>query len=86
MLAGQCPYLSGKGSSRFINLPANPMDLEKEICGKIHREGILCGKCELNYGPAVNLESFDCLKCGDEVYYNWVFYLLTEFRLLYFFL
>ena len=56
VLAGQCPYLSGQGSSRLINLPACPMKLEKETCGKIHRKGILCGKCEPNYGPAVNSE------------------------------
>ena len=82
VLVGVCPYCSRINSLRYLNLPTDPRNLEEKVCGKIYREGILCGKCKSNYGPAVNSEVFQCMNCfssNGKAQMNWIYYLLTDF-------
>ena len=52
-------------SQNSLLLPKSINELEAFICGRIHRMGILCGKCEDEYGLAVNSETYDCVHCNN---------------------
>ena len=62
-----CPnkYCYTNDSNEFIFLPKSSVELEKLICGKKYRKGVLCGECIDGYGPAVNSPTFDCVNCTD---------------------
>ena len=80
LLVGLSPYVSSSNDLKYIVLPQEPQELSNFLCGVTNREGVLCGDCKEGYGVAVNSRDFECVLCPDEyTYYNWVFYLLTEF-------
>ena len=80
LLVGLSPYVSSSNDFKYVVLPQDPQELSNFFCGATNREGILCGDCKEGFGVAVNSEYFDCVLCPDEhTYYNWIFYLLTEF-------
>ena len=66
-VVARCPpsfcYINTNQSS-FL-LPQSIDELDALICGRIHRTGILCGRCGDGYGIAVNSETFDCVPCND---------------------
>ena len=80
LLVGLSPYVSSSNNFEYVVLPQDPQNLSNFFCGASNRKGVLCGDCKEGYGVAVNSEYFECVICPDEhAYYNWVFYLLTEF-------
>ena len=80
LLVGLSPYVSSSNNFEYVVLPQDPQNLSNFLCGATNRKGILCGDCIEGYGVAVNSEYFECVFCPEEhTYYNWVFYLLTEF-------
>ena len=77
LVASDCPFCSSISNELYFDLPDNVSDLGSSLCGKIHREAVLCGWCWSGYGPAVNSHDFACMECSDN--YIWAYYLLTEF-------
>ena len=51
-------------SERFVRLPNSSEALSERLCAP-HRTGVMCGECTKNYGPAINLETFECVNCTD---------------------
>lgn len=70
--SGSCPYsqLSANKLSlkSFVSLPTNLTDLNKLMCGKLKRTGLLCNLCEENLGPAVMSYSRECVQCVGVLY------------------
>ena len=57
--------LHRKRSKNFISLSAHDhRSLDENICGGVHRTGVLCGKCMENYAVAVNSPNFECVLCN----------------------
>ena len=80
LLVGLSPYVSSSNALKYVVLPQDPQELSNFLCGATNREGVLCGDCIEGYGVAVNSRDFECVVCPDDhTYYNWIFYLLTEF-------
>lgn len=80
LLAGQCPYCAEISTSQYFYIPRQPSQLQDQLCGKLNREGVLCGRCKPGFGPAVNSKNFHCVNCTEEdMYRNWFFYMLTDF-------
>lgn len=82
-LVGESPYVGFRSDGALVNLTGvspNPKELNSFFCNDSGREGVLCGRCQDRYGVVVNSETFACKLCPEEqVYYNWAFYILTEF-------
>ena len=54
--------------SHHKKLPRDANLLVEELCGgENHRKGILCGECEEGYGPAINLNDYQCKPCTGSV-------------------
>ena len=53
-------------SNESSSLPNSSKVLEKQICGKYNRQGILCGECLPGYGIAINSPYYECINCTDE--------------------
>ena len=80
LLAGQCPYCAEISSRQYFYIPQHTSQLERSLCGRLNRKGVLCGQCKDGFGPVVNSKNFDCVNCTeDDVKKNWFFYTLTEF-------
>ena len=62
------PGYCNKDKKTHLEIPRDNLTLLDEVmCGKGHnRTGILCGRCQDNYGPAVNSDTFQCVKCERE--------------------
>ncbi len=76
---GQCPYSALQKSGLhdgYASLPHNITDLNNAMCGRVHREGLLCSKCKPGHGPALLSYRKVCTKCFDR-YYGWFLYLLV---------
>ena len=57
---GSCPYRYYESE-----LPQNPLELDSNVCGQIHRTGQFCGKCKEGYYFPVYSYSQACIKCDD---------------------
>ena len=68
-----------------INRNLTPRNFTNRICGYMHREGRLCGKCEEGYYPPVYSYTSKCVKCPNH-WYNWVLFVFEAFPLLTLFL
>ena len=44
-VTSRTPYFDSSSNDLFIELPRKADDLDKPLCGSIHRTGILCGDC-----------------------------------------
>ena len=64
---GQCPYISQqfnpKRDNFYLPLPNHTSNLTRFMCGSLHRQGLLCGECEDNFGPALYSYTLECKKC-----------------------
>ena len=79
LVAGLCPFLiSSSSDSQTFLLPKNRSQVEDDVCGRMNRQGVLCGDCEEGYGLAVYSYGFDCVKC-DHTSYGWLLYLLLQY-------
>ena len=71
ILASLCPYgfcyvFDHESSSEsFFILSKTFEEVNEQICGKMNRNGTLCGSCIQGYGPAINSKTFDCVNCSN---------------------
>ena len=80
LLVGETPYISGISSDHFIHLESNPDTLQDFFCGEVDRQGVFCSECREGYGVPVDRITSKCVPCShNDVYYHWIFYLLTDF-------
>lgn len=61
-----CPpgYCYTDPDDEFLTLPNSSDALDEFICHGKNREGILCGRCIENHGPAVNSKVYECVLCN----------------------
>ena len=77
-VVGRSPYVNSISNNEFVQLPADPENLNDFFCEMLNRTGIMCGSCIKNYGPSVT--SFACVSCPDGVErYSWLLYLVAVF-------
>ncbi len=81
---GKCYYNCAKYQNKLYDyqqLPNNNMsDWNNFMCGKFHRTGSLCGKCDTDrdYYPRVYSFNMSCMKC-DNSSSNWWKYILLAY-------
>ena len=82
-----CPYFQPDvfhvikyGSTHYIPLPENILELNDYMCRPLNRKGRVCSECMDGYGPAVMSVSFDiqCVNCTD-TWYGVSLFLFLEF-------
>lgn len=84
LVVALCPtdycYTNSTGSSLripAINATSNPDPI---VCGSLHRTGVLCGECIEGYAPAINSDTFQCVRCStSDERINWLFYILAVY-------
>ena len=75
---GYCPSNSMTlETSLKTRMPMNSSDLNAELCGRLHREGLLCKNCRNGFGPAVLSQFSQCIECNRS--YSWVLFILHAF-------
>ena len=77
LLVGSCYYTCHrKKRGYFINITLNSTsDINEFICGKYHRQGLMCGSCEADYAPPVYSYSLSCTNCTTS---NWAKYITVS--------
>ncbi len=78
---GDCPFgafSESRVEHRSAHLPKLRDDLNDAVCGKAHREGLLCSKCKPGYGPSVLSYGYPCAKCSGS-FYSWLLYFAVVF-------
>ncbi len=89
---GKCIYGCERSQSSHVDggyckLPQNTSELNVHMCGDLHRDKTLCGRCEDTYYPMAFSYNMSCVKC-EQTHWNWlklvlfVFVPLTVFCLL----
>ena len=74
------PFTSRTMKQEYVVLPHDTSSVDDRLCGPINRTGVMCGSCVPGYGPSVNSQTFQCVRCTEsQAKYNWVFYLVSEF-------
>ena len=48
----------------FIDLPRDPSEVENFLCGRLNRQGVLCGECLPGYAVAINSPAYECVLCN----------------------
>ena len=74
-VVGRTPYYDWRSIEVYTKLPQSIKDVDRVLCGKIKRNGTLCGKCIDGYGTAVHTQ--DCIRCDAD--YMWALYLLSQY-------
>ena len=79
---GPCPYVGDYNTTPvdnvfYIQLPSNASSLNEVMCGRLNREGELCGKCRDGYGIAMYSYTLECSKCWGHGY-GWLLYYFLE--------
>ena len=68
-----------KSGKYTIAEPASCQDVNDRLCGSLNREGLLCSRCKLGYGPAPYSSDMKCFKCNDShSSRRWLLYLAME--------
>ena len=83
---GKCIYGCGKSQlhhlDAYFKLPQNISELNVYMCGDLHRDKTLCGRCEDTYYPMAFSYNTSCVKC-EQTHWNklvlFVFVPLTVF-------
>ena len=60
---GQCPYNVNSSSRPYHVVPADVLKLDREMCGPLHRTGLLCNQCQQRLGPALFSYYRECKEC-----------------------
>ena len=71
----KCPYAAEYPTADqvYIKLPQNVSLLNDFMFGPLNREGTLCSRCKLEYGPALYSYTLQCERCWDHGY-GWALY------------
>ena len=75
-----CPYSYPRANTTglYMYLPSNASELNSFTCGQLHREGILCQRCQDGFGPAMYAISWECKPCEGLDYGHLALYLFLE--------
>ncbi len=73
---GKCIYSCKKNKIDYLDdgyskLPQNISELNDHMCGDLHRDGTLCGRCEDTYYPMAFSYNMSCVKC-EQTHWNWL--------------
>ena len=83
LVMGELANLYGeqfKSESNFVTLPKSLEEVDDVICGRIHRTGTMCGKCQNGYGVAVNSYYYECTTCNsNSVVKNAFLYIVSTY-------
>ena len=74
-VVGSCPHVPNDIEIHY-NVSYDPVDLDRKVCRKLQRTGLLCSKCIEGYAVDVNSYEFPCVKCQAQ--YSWFLYILAE--------
>ena len=79
---GSCPYNLFRVflDTLSVSLPRNYSDLKEFSCGRLNREGLLCGRCKPGYGLSPFAEHANCSICTEDTN-AWGWYFLNDFVL-----
>lgn len=73
-------YCSISSTRAFLPLPKLYEELDGFICGRQQRTGTLCGRCIPGYAPAVNSDTYECVRCpSSEIPGNVAKYIFTDY-------
>ena len=80
VVIGYCPYGCNVGGGHlyeaktYTALPSNKSEINNAMCGRLNREGRLCGKCRDNYRPLAYSYELSCVPCtyNGSSNYNWM--------------
>ena len=88
---GVCPYSfrfdpksyyldRNSGSNYLVIVNVSSCSIVNEVmCGQLNRDGLLCSKCKVGYGPALySSGAWKCSKCDNNLYLMWIVYLILE--------
>ena len=78
-LVGRCPITCRGGRYKRIHTNES-FSINMEVCGRLKREGQLCGDCIQGYGPAVYSFTYACVECERSHFkYNLLKYIAVAF-------
>ena len=77
-VVGYCLTTCPSPPTRSVIHIKNTNDLDSRMCGGLHRQGQMCGRCEEGYAPPVYSYSLSCVECSDYKY-NWLKYITVAF-------
>lgn len=79
LLVGACVYhyIPKNISGFWIPLPRNVSLINEHLCGRLHRRGLLCGRCEEGYGVSLHTNDLECAECGERPG-GWGWFVLSE--------
>ena len=81
-----CGNLKNKKDFVYHRLPLKPEQLiDKSLCTRFNREGLLCGHCKEGYSPFVLSYNLSCVKCPDSQKNWWKFILVGLMPLTFFY-
>ena len=60
VVVGGCLYQKG---SVYAKPPQNAAELNKYLCGRLNRTGVICSQCQEGLGTAIFSYSMQCLHC-----------------------
>ena len=61
VFVGVCSYQ--KGASIYAKPPQDAVELNKCLCGRLNRTGVMCNQCQKGLGTAIFSYSMQCLHC-----------------------
>ena len=67
-------FLSTEPKSFYAPLDPNVTKMQQMMCGRMNRDGQLCGKCQYNYSPPIYSYQLECVLCPPHTS-NWIKYI-----------
>ena len=79
ILAGPCPYhfTSNHTIGLWSPLPKNTTDVNEYVCGRLNRDGLLCGQCKPGFGVSAYSLDLRCSQCSKQSV-GFLLFLLTS--------
>ena len=71
-------FLHSESNSFYAPLNPNVPKMQEMMCGRMHRDGQLCGKCQYNYSPPIYSYHLECVWCPTHTT-NWIKYFTIAF-------
>ena len=82
VIVGKCPYGCGfestSGLHQYHPLPLDVSKINNAMCGRLNRDGRLCGKCTEGFYPLAYSYDLYCIKCSS-IKYNWLKFITVAF-------
>ena len=84
LVVALCPtnYCFVNKTGNSIRIPAADAisNSDSILCGQQHRTGIICGECVEGYAPAINSDTYECVRCdASDERVNWLYYILSVY-------